>query len=485
MNATAAEVQRIARVYRNTDQQARAVAETLARSSRELTTDEVLDQLGMSPSDRPKALRWLDRASVTGLVQRVEEKGVRGFRWRAADAVQRDVSRQRLDRPLAERPRVGYNCEFLDSYEPGRTFYLSSDARKRLHARSRPGTAAFEDLSSHDKSVFLCGLSHGSSALEGNPYSRLETIKLIEEGLQKKGASEKETFMVLNHHDAVRYVVNNMHYPPLNNDVHVRGEDIRNIHALLSYHLLDDVNMCGALRTKAVTIFESSFTPLSYPEDLKRCFQMICDKAQKIDDPFEAAFFLLVHLPYLQPFEDCNKRTSRVACNIPLLRKGVLPMSWVDVDIRSYQDGLVAVYEQTSPALLAEVFFDGYMRSTEEFESIRVRPLDGPNEIALRYRNEIRAVVQTVVHEGHGAVPETVDPADQARFGLLVRGELERLARRHAGTMVQYGMNELSIRAWREREAGDAGCADEVGVSADLNEDADRDTLALPLREVG
>lgn len=474
---------RVGRVYRNTDQQARAVAEALAERNQDLTTDEVLEQLGLVPSNRPKALRWLDRASVTGLVQRVEEKGIRGFRWRAADAVQRDVCRQRLDRPLAERPRVGYNFDFLDSYVPGRTFYLSEDARKRLHARSRPGTAAFEDLSGHDKSVFLCGLSHGSSALEGNSYSRLETIKLIEEGLQKKGASEKETFMVLNHHDAVRYLVNNMHYPPLSNDVMVRGQDIRNLHALLSYHLLDDVNMCGALRSKAVTIHESSFTPLSYYEDLSRCFQSICDKTREIEDPFEAAFFLLVHLPYLQPFEDCNKRTSRVACNIPLLRKGVLPMSWVGVDVRSYEDGLVAVYEQNSPALLAEVFYEGYMRSTEEFEAIRVRPLDGPNDIALRYRNEIRAVVRTVVHEGLGAMPETIDPADQARFGVLVQGELARLARLHEGTMIQYGMSETNIRTWREREATDTGVSDpSLGAAVG---DPEEELVGLQLREAG
>jgi Fic family protein len=39
-------------------------------------------------------------------------------------------------------------------------------------------------------------------------------------------------------------------------------------------------------------------------------------KAGSIGDPFERAFFLMMHLQYLQPFEDVNKRVSRLAANI-------------------------------------------------------------------------------------------------------------------------------------------------------------------------
>lgn len=476
---------RAPRVYRNTEQQARQVAEALALRQGEQTTEQVLAALGLSASDRPKLLRWLDHACGAGLMQCLEEPGVRGFRWRVSDDVQREASRRVLNRPLSERGSASYNFEFLESYEPGRTFYLSPEIRKRLHARSAPGSAAFEEFSAHDKSVFLCGLSHGSSALEGNSYSRLETIKLIEDGLEKQGASEKETFMVLNHHEAVRFLVNHMHFPPRSADVDVRGEDIRNIHALLSYQLLKDPDMCGALRSKEVEIFDSTYKPLSYHEDLRRCFQTICDKARRIQDPFEAAFFLLVHLPYLQPFEDCNKRTSRVACNIPLLRGGVLPMSWVGVGLRDYEDGLVAVYEQNATALLAEVFYEGYMRSSQEFEAVRVRPMDGPNDIALRYRNEVRRVVKSVIHESHGSMPETVDTSDQERFAQLVRSELERLARMHQGTMVQYGMTSAEILAWREREVDDLdwpeGARSELGGS-DVDDEENAEQLA---REAG
>lgn len=462
--ATPSQAPAAARVYETTENNAREVAAKLAEfPAASKTTEDIVQAMDLAPTDRPKILRWLKAAASMGLVHLIETPGVRGFQWRASDAVLREHSRKQLLKPLEQRPKVGYNSEFLESYVPGRTHYLSDEVRKRLHDRSKPGTAAFHELSQHDRSVFLCGLSHGSSALEGSQYSRLETIKLIQEGLAKKGASQKETFMVMNHHDAVRYIVENMHYPALSNDVSVSTKDLCDIHALLSYHLLDDENMCGAVRSKAVTIWDCAFTPLAFHDDIVRCLHQICVKAREIPDPFEAAFFLLVHLPYLQPFEDCNKRTSRVACNIPLLRRGVLPMSWVETDASQYGDGIIAVYEQNSPALLAEVFYEGYMRSSEEFEAIRVRQSDGPSDIALRYRSDIKKVVRSVVQEGSGAMPENIEPADQERFSMVVRAELERIARMHRGTMIQYGVSEQQVLAWRERDGqADAPAAEHL-----------------------
>ncbi|WAH61865.1 Fic family protein (plasmid) [Pseudomonas silvicola] len=47
-------------------------------------------------------------------------------------------------------------------------------------------------------------------------------------------------------------------------------------------------------------------------------FDIIIKKARLINNPVESAFFLWVNIAYLQPFEDGNKRTSRLAANIPL-----------------------------------------------------------------------------------------------------------------------------------------------------------------------
>lgn len=53
----------------------------------------------------------------------------------------------------------------------------------------------------------------------------------------------------------------------------------------------------------------------------------------------------MVHLPYLQPFEDVNKRVSRLAANIPLIKHNLCPLSFVDVPQQAYISAMLAVHE--------------------------------------------------------------------------------------------------------------------------------------------
>ena len=92
------------------------------------------------------------------------------------------------------------------------------------------------------------------------------------------------------------------------------------------------------------------------PQLIEECFRQLLDKAALIPDPFEQAFFALVQLPYLQPFLDVNKRVSRLAANLPLIRANLCPLSFVDVPIHAYVDGLLGVYELNRIELLRDVF---------------------------------------------------------------------------------------------------------------------------------
>ena len=53
---------------------------------------------------------------------------------------------------------------------------------------------------------------------------------------------------------------------------------------------------------------------------IEELFNALLDKASHIADPFEQSFFAMVHVPYLQPFTDANKRTSGLLADLPLLR---------------------------------------------------------------------------------------------------------------------------------------------------------------------
>ncbi len=128
-----------------------------------------------------------------------------------------------------------------------------------------------------------------------------------------------ETQMLLNHKDAIELLVEQAA------EVGFNRYTILNLHALLSNNLLPDPQACGRLRTTPVKIGGSVYHPLEVPQLIDECFGQILTFTSKIEDPFEQAFFTMVHLPYLQPFLDVNKRVSRLAANIPLIRRNLCP----------------------------------------------------------------------------------------------------------------------------------------------------------------
>lgn len=106
------------------------------------------------------------------------------------------------------------------------------------------------------------------------------------------------------------------------------AEDRSNIHALLANGLLADPAMAGRLRRVPAGITHSSDGPLGDPFEIEEEFGILIEKAAAITDPFEQSSFLLVHIPCLQALDDINKRTSRVASNLPLLKAQRVPMSF-------------------------------------------------------------------------------------------------------------------------------------------------------------
>ena len=143
-----------------------------------------------------------------------------------------------------------------------------------------------------------------------------------------------------------------------------------NIHALLADGLLINPAMAGRLRRLPVGITHSNYTPPSDEFEIEENFNILTWKAAAIADPFEQSFFLLVHIPYLQAFDDINKRTSRISANVPLLKADLAPMSFVTMNDRDYIDGLIGIYELNNVSLLREAYIDAYMSSTENYKTL-------------------------------------------------------------------------------------------------------------------
>jgi hypothetical protein len=363
-----------------------------------------------------------------------------------------EQTRAVLRRPLSTRTPVGYDREFLAAYQPGRSWYLPEPLRARLHVvgqaqsgQNPAGTYARQILAQ-----LLIDLSWGSSRLEGNTYSRLDTKNLIEFGQRAEGKEATETQMILNHKAAIEFLVENAE------EIGFNRYTVLNLHSILAENLLDDPAEEGALRRRAVAIGGSVYLPPNIPALIDECFDLMLEKASQVPDPFEQAFFIMVHLPYLQPFADVNKRTSRLAANIPFVQANLTPLSFVDVPVRDYTEGILAVYELQRIDLLREVFVWAYERSSTRYRVLR-ESLGEPDPIRLRFRSELRNVVRDMVVRGSPPRADLIKDwsvahgiPTEAQAGFTERA-LNLLLSLHEGSLARYGLRPAEFLEWRER----------------------------------
>ncbi len=357
-------------------------------------------------------------------------------------------------RPRAARRPVGYKLAFLEQYHPNHTAYLPQGLRDQLQALGKSpaeqtpaGTFARDILNR-----LLIDLSWASSQLEGNTYSRLDTERLIEFGQAAEGKDALETQMILNHKHAIEYLVLDPAHAQLTPDAIIA------LHAFLSDGLMADPAAVGRIRRRAVEIGGSVYMPVALPQRLGELFGIVIQMAAEILDPFEQSFFLMVHLPYLQPFEDVNKRVSRLAANIPFIRHNLCPLSFIDVPQQAYVDAMIGVYELNRIELLRDVFVSAYERSCQQYVAIQ-QNLVPPDIFRLRYRQALSEVVAAIIKSDETAtpanvkarVPSTVAAIDTDHFIQLV---LQEFAALHAGNAVRFGIRPLELATWKQKHEG-------------------------------
>jgi Fic family protein len=349
------------------------------------------------------------------------------------------VVRYYLQTPYNRRRPTSYKKEFLDRYIPNKTFYLAETERQSLLEAGTPATVPLP-AGTYARRILerlLIDLSWASSRLEGNTYNILETERLIRFGQEASGKDRKEAVMILNHKEAIQYVVENLAA------ITISRPDLFNIHALLSDGLLADPAMAGRLRRLPVGITHSSFRPLDDQFEIEEEFDILVEKAAAIHDPFEQSFFLLVHIPYLQAFDDVNKRTSRIAANVPLLKADLAPMSYLTMEDSAYIDGLIGIYELNNVSLLREVYLDAYLTSAENYRTLRAE-IETPGKSALVYRDFVRRAVRRCVLEWKAFRPELIramaaeadiPDADREEVVHYIGNELRGL---HEGNVIRY-----------------------------------------------
>ncbi|QFY90614.1 Fic family protein [Magnetovirga frankeli] len=220
----------------------------------------------------------------------------------------------------------------------------------------------------------LIDLSWASSYLEGNTYTQLETKTLIEYGEKILGKPDEDAIMILNHKRAIEHSLAHQE---------LTSDNILSIHRLLaiadfkeqSKHFLPQ-DKCGVIRSytnDGLYIGGSTYIPPQAEERgikyIPEQFNRIIDASTSIADPINRSFYLFTRIPYLQPFYDANKRTSRIACNIPLFSCNLAPLSFVDFQKHRYMGGLIAFYELGDERLLKSAYVEAYISSTFRFKN--------------------------------------------------------------------------------------------------------------------
>ncbi len=443
-----------------------AIENALRKKPKGMTAQQISDALKMPVARR--TLQYRLRSLVDGgrLIMDGEGRWAR-YRPAGGEAIARtnDDGEVRLSlsasaievrddvrRPLGRRRPVGYDRAFLDRYRPNESFYLPSATRAHLSLIGTPKIAE-QPAGTYAKRILdrlLIDLSWNSSRLEGNTYSLLDTKRLIDLGEAAEGKKRLEAQMILNHKDAIEFLVDTAA------EIGFNRYTLLNLHALLANNLLEDPGAAGRLRHIAVGIDRSVFHPLEVPQIVEECFDQFLATAAAIKDPFEQAFFAMVQLPYLQPFDDVNKRVSRLAANAPLIKANLSPLSFDGVPRDTYTDAILGVYELNRVELLRDVFVWAYERSAARYTAVR-QSMGEPDPFRLKHRAALREIVGAIVRKGMGKkqavahlgawVKTHLDRKDRERFREIAEGELTGL---HEGNFARYRITPSEFAAWRE-----------------------------------
>ncbi|PID86351.1 hypothetical protein CSB08_01150 [Candidatus Gracilibacteria bacterium] len=267
-----------------------------------------------------------------------------------------------FEKPFFERKKVSYNFDFLKNYIPNKTSFLGNKFKIIQEKYLNKNLLSTYDYKNNLRQIenFLIDLSFSSSKLEGNTYSYLDTEILIKYNNSNEEKTKEETQMILNHKNAIKYLIENK------KQIKFSKSDFQNIHILLGKGLLQD-NFLGKIREKEVQIGGSNYKPLENNFTLKEQFELFLEKLNKIKNPFEQSIFILVFIPYFQLFMDINKRVSRIGANIPLIKNGFVPFSFLQIKNRDYINAILAIYELNDPSFMVDLFIENYILNLKRY----------------------------------------------------------------------------------------------------------------------
>lgn len=201
-------------------------------------------------------------------------------------------------------------------------------------------------------------LAWKSSKIEGNTYTLLDTERLLNENIAAKGKTADETNMVLNHKKAIDFILNAPEYYK-----ELSLYKIEEIHQLL----VDKLDVATGIRTGAVGIVGTNYKPIDNSFQINEALQKLIAVVNKTRDPLEKALIIVLMIAYIQPFEDGNKRTSRILANAVLMAHDYCPLSYRSVDEIEYKKAVILFYEKNNASYFKRLFIEQFKQAIEKY----------------------------------------------------------------------------------------------------------------------
>jgi prophage maintenance system killer protein len=364
-----------------------SILRIICEADRDMRTSEVIDLLPESSISRQHAIRLIGDMVEQGILIKTGAGPQTAYTLN-----DRTIAKAYLQTDWLLRSEKPFNLDVIESYTPNQSRYLPANDSSMMRMESLAAVPTADTLSEVVFRRFMIDFTWASSRLEGNTYSLLETIELLENGKVAPKKSTHETQMIRNHGDAIGYVIENAR------NIQISPVEIRSIHALLSKELLPNPQDEGRVRQSIVEVSGTAYRPEASPHVLNEGLDMICRKAIQVKDPYEQSVFLMEQISYLQAFIDVNKRTARVVASLPLLRAGLCPLSFYGMNEEDYTKGLVSFYELNNSALTVDAYKEGYRSSVERFKLYKTRLADEASNNESGYRPEASRLVSKFIN---------------------------------------------------------------------------------------
>jgi len=232
---------------------------------------------------------------------------------------------------------------------------LTGDELEKLEASTAEYKKAVTGLSAtiqkKELERLVIELSWKSSKIEGNTYTLLDTEKLILEKKEAPGHTKSEAVMILNHKKAFDYI--RRHSSQFKT---VTRKNLEELHAIL----VKGLNVSLGFRKKLVGITGSIYRPLDNIYQIAEAVGELSKAVSRLNTPHAKALLALVGIGYIQPFEDGNKRTSRLMANALLISHKLAPLSYRSIDEEAYRAAMLVFYELNSIIPMKKIFVEQY-----------------------------------------------------------------------------------------------------------------------------